>query len=109
MLPARAPRCLTRNFNSDTLQGDFLPVHVFHIVVQTRMVGDLSVVAQGHVLLLPVPVHHLVRLLEEVALPQWDAAPTAHLGKRLSDTDNSLKACLQTKTYKGRMANEICA
>ena len=73
------------------------------------MVGDLSVVAQGHVLLLPVPVHHLVRLLEEVALSQWDAAPTAHLGKRLSDTDNALKASLQTKTYKGGMANEIYA
>ena len=84
-------------------------MHVFHIIVQTRMVGDLSVVAQGHVLLLPVPVHHLVRLLEEVALSQWDAAPTAHLDKRLSYTDNALKACLQTKTYKGRMANEIYA
>ena len=108
MLPARAPRCLTRNFNSDTLQRDFLPVHVLHVVVQARMLCYLPVVAQGDILLLPVPVHHLVRLLEEVALPQWDAAPTAHLDKRLSYTDNALKAC-QTKTYKGRMANEIYA
>ena len=85
-------------------------MHVLHIVVQARMVRYLPVVAQGDILLLPVPVHHLVRLLEEVALPQWDAAPTAHLGKRLSDIDNALKACLQTKTYnKGRMANEIYA
>ena len=59
-------------------------MHVLHIVVQARMVRYLPVVAQGDILLLPVPVHHLVRLLEEVALPQWDAATAAHLCQRSS-------------------------
>ena len=54
-------------------------MHILHVVVQAWMVGYLPVVAQGDILLLPVPVHHLVGLLEEVALPKWDAATAAHL------------------------------
>ena len=73
------------------MQRDFLPVHILHVVVQARMVGDLSIVAQGDILLLPVPVHHLVRLLEEVALPQWDTATAAHLCQRSSVRDQTYK------------------
>ena len=54
-------------------------MHILHIVVQARMVGYLAVVAQRDILLLPVPVHHLVGLLEEVALPKRDATPAPHL------------------------------
>ena len=87
--PSSTPWRLTRNFDGDTLQRDFLPVHILHVVVQARMVGDLSIVAQGDILLLPVPVHHLVRLLEEVALPQWDTATAAHLCQRSSVRDQT--------------------
>lgn len=79
ILPASSPWRLTRDFDSDTLQGNLLAMYVLHVVVQAGVVGDLAIVAQSHILLLPVPVHHLVGLLEEVALPQGDAPPTTHL------------------------------
>ena len=79
ILPASPPWRLTRDFDSDTLQGNLLAMYVLHVVVQAGVVGDLAIVAQSHILLLPVPVHHLVGLLEEVALPKWDAATAAHL------------------------------
>lgn len=72
-----AARLLAGHLDRYVLQRHLLAVHVVHVVVQRRMVRQPAVVAQCHVLLLPLLVQRLAAALVQVALFDGDRPAAA--------------------------------